>query len=97
MGVQGSLVSFEGVLHGLFGVLVSGEVVFFAVVDGGGAMGVGGLFVEFCCALMGIVGHDGPYIGMPGCGRLMANVRDGSGGGCAGLNSGAYSYVIQKR
>jgi hypothetical protein len=36
------LEGFVGVFQGLFGMLVAGLVVFFAVVGGGGAVGVGG-------------------------------------------------------
>ena len=38
---------FERKLHGLFGVFVSGEVIFFTMMRCGGAMSVRGLFVKF--------------------------------------------------
>jgi hypothetical protein len=59
--VLGSLMRFERVLHGLPGVLVSGEVIFFAMMYRGRAMRVSGLFVKFGGALMRIVWHDDPF------------------------------------
>jgi hypothetical protein len=50
--VLGSLMRFERILHGLLGVLVSGEVIFFAMMYRGSAVRVGGLFVKFGGALM---------------------------------------------
>jgi hypothetical protein len=58
----GRLVRFERKLHGLLGVFVSGEVIFFSVMHCGGAMCVRGLFVKFSGALMGIVWHDDPFL-----------------------------------
>ena len=43
---------FERKLHGLLGVLVSGQVIFFSMMHCGGAMSVRGLFVKFSSALM---------------------------------------------
>jgi hypothetical protein len=48
----GRLVSFERKLHGLLGMLMSGQVIFFSMMDCGGAMSVRGLFVKFSGALM---------------------------------------------
>jgi hypothetical protein len=42
MSVLRLLESFIGMFQGLFGMLAAGLVVFFAVVRGGGAVGVGG-------------------------------------------------------
>lgn len=41
--------------------LVAGLVVFFSVMNSGGTVGVRSLFVKFCCTLMRIVRHDGPF------------------------------------
>jgi hypothetical protein len=71
------LEGFVGVFEGLFGVLVGGLVIFFAVMDGGGAVGVGGEFVKFGGADVRLFGHRvsvprflSPTIGsfrFPGC------------------------------
>jgi hypothetical protein len=61
--LQRGLVRFVGVLHGLAGMLVAGEVILFAVVCGGGAVSVRGHFVEFGSSLMRIVVHDGSFSG----------------------------------
>jgi len=61
MRVERSLVRLVGILHGLPGMLVARLVVFFSVMNCGGPVGVGGLFVKFCGALMGIVRHDVPF------------------------------------
>jgi hypothetical protein len=55
-----SLMRFERKLHGLLGVFVSSQVIFFSVMHCGGAMCVSGLFVKFSGALMRIVWHDDP-------------------------------------
>jgi len=47
------LESFIGMFQCLLGVLVSGQVIFFPVVRGGGAMRVCGVFVEFGSSLFG--------------------------------------------
>jgi hypothetical protein len=52
---------FERKLHGLLGVFVSGEMIFFSVMHCGSAMGVRGLFVKFSSALMRVVWHDDPF------------------------------------
>jgi uncharacterized iron-regulated membrane protein len=52
MRVLGCLVRFNRKLHGLLGVFVSGQVIFFSVMYGRGAMCVGGLFMKFGGALM---------------------------------------------
>jgi hypothetical protein len=56
-----SLVRLERKLHGLLGVFVSSEMIFFSVMHCGGAMCVSGLFVKFGGALMRIVWHDNPF------------------------------------
>jgi hypothetical protein len=56
----GRLVRFERKLHGLLGVFVPGQVIFFSVMHRGSAMCVGSLFVKFSGALMRIVWHDDP-------------------------------------
>jgi hypothetical protein len=61
--LQRGLMRFVGVLHGLPGMLVAGEVILFAVVCGGGTVGVRGHFVEFGGSLMRIVVHDGSCFG----------------------------------
>jgi hypothetical protein len=58
--VLGRLVRFERKLHGLLGVFVSGQVIFFSMMHRGSAMCVRGLFVKFSSALMRIVWHDDP-------------------------------------
>jgi hypothetical protein len=58
--VLGRLMRFKRILHGLLGVFVSGQVIFFSVVHRGSAMCVRGLFVKFSGALMRIVWHDDP-------------------------------------
>jgi hypothetical protein len=55
------LVRFERELHGLLGVFVPGQVIFFPVMYRGGAMCVRGLFMKFSGALMRIVWHDDPF------------------------------------
>ena len=62
MRIERRLVRLRGMLHGLSRMLLAGLVVFFSVVHRGSAMGMRGLFVEFRCALMKIVGHDGPFV-----------------------------------
>jgi hypothetical protein len=57
----GGLMGFERKLHGLLGVFMASEVIFFAVMHGGRAMCVRGQFVEFGGTLMRIVWHDGPF------------------------------------
>jgi hypothetical protein len=42
---------------------MSGQMIFFSMMHGGGAMSVRGLFVKFSGALMRIVWHDGPFFG----------------------------------
>ena len=54
------LVRFERELHGLLGVFVPGQVIFFSMMYRGSAMCVRGLFVKFSGALMRIVWHDDP-------------------------------------
>jgi hypothetical protein len=44
----------------LSGHLVSSEVIFFAVVDGGSAVCVRGEFVKFSCSLVRIICHRSP-------------------------------------
>jgi hypothetical protein len=63
----GRLVGFERKLHGLLGVFVSGQVIFFSMMHCGGAMSVRGLFVKFSGALMRIVWHDGSFFGKAKC------------------------------
>jgi hypothetical protein len=57
MGFLRRLEGFVGVFEGLFGMLVCGLVIFFAVMDGGGAVGVGGEFVKFGSADVRLFGH----------------------------------------
>ena len=57
MRFLGRLEGFVGVFEGLFGMLVGGLVIFFAVMDGGGAVGVGGEFVKFGGADVRLFGH----------------------------------------
>ena len=59
VGLFGKFEGFGGVFHCLAGMFVAGEVVFFAVVGGGGLVSVGGLHVKFSGTLMRIVGHGG--------------------------------------
>jgi hypothetical protein len=58
------LQSFVGMFQGLFGMLMSGQVIFFPVMYGGCAVRVGREFMELCCSLMRIVGHSDfrPYM-----------------------------------
>ena len=58
----GRFMGFERKLHGLLGVFMAGEVIFFTVMHGGGAMRVCGLFVKFGGALMRIVWHDESFL-----------------------------------
>jgi hypothetical protein len=55
------LMRFERELHGLSGMLVSGQVIFFSMMYCGSSMGVRGLFMKFSGALMRIVWHDDPF------------------------------------
>jgi len=50
--------SFIGVLQGLLGELVSGQVILFTMVRGGGTVCVCGEFVEFGSSLVRVVWHD---------------------------------------
>jgi hypothetical protein len=49
--------SFIGVFQGLLGKLVSGQVILFTMVGGGGTVCVCGEFVEFGRSLVGVVWH----------------------------------------
>jgi hypothetical protein len=51
------LESFIGMFQCLLGVLVSGQVIFFPVVRGGGAVRVCGVFVEFGSSLVRVIWH----------------------------------------
>jgi hypothetical protein len=59
------LVRFERKLHGLLGVFVSGQVIFFSMMHCGSAMCVRSLFVKFSGALMRIVWHDLSFFAKP--------------------------------
>jgi hypothetical protein len=64
------LEGFVGVFQGLFGMLVSGLVVFFAVVRGGGAVGVGSEFVELGSSYVRFIWHGVSSLGsfhFPSC------------------------------
>jgi hypothetical protein len=56
-----SLMRLERKFHGLLGMFVSGQMIFFSVMHCGSAMCVRGLFVKFSGALMRIVWHDNPF------------------------------------
>jgi len=51
--------SFIGVFQGLLGKLVSGQMILFTMVRGGGTVCVCGEFVEFGSSLVGVVWHGG--------------------------------------
>jgi hypothetical protein len=55
------LMRFERELHGLLGMFVPGQVIFFSMMHRGSAMRVRGLFMKFSGALMRIVWHDNPF------------------------------------
>ncbi len=57
MGFLRPLKSFIGMFQGLLGMLVPGQVIFFTVVRGGGAVRVRGEFVEFGSSLVRVVWH----------------------------------------
>jgi hypothetical protein len=57
MGFFGPLESFVGIFHCLLGMFVSGLVVFFSVMRGGGAVRVRGEFMEFGSSLVRLVWH----------------------------------------
>ena len=57
------LESFIGMFQCLLGVLVSGQVIFFPVVRGGGAVRVCGVFVEFGSSLVRFIWHCFPILG----------------------------------
>jgi hypothetical protein len=59
----GRLMGFERKLHGLLGVFVSGQVIFFSMMHCGDAMSVRSLFVKFSGALMRIVWHNRSFFG----------------------------------
>jgi len=65
MGFLRPLESFIGIFQRLFGMLVSGLVIFFAVVRGGSTVGVCGEFVVFGSSLVRVV-----CIAFPVPGRL---------------------------
>jgi hypothetical protein len=50
--------SFIGVFQGLLGKFVSGQVILFTMVRGGGTVSVCGEFVEFGSSLVRVVWHD---------------------------------------
>jgi hypothetical protein len=58
------LKSFVGMLQRLLGMLMSGLVIFLAVMRGRSAMRVGGEFMEFCSALVRVIWHNASR---PGC------------------------------
>jgi hypothetical protein len=58
----GRLMRFERELHGLLGMFVPGQVIFFTMMHCGSAVRVRGLFMKFSGALMGIVWHDEPFL-----------------------------------
>jgi hypothetical protein len=72
--VLGSLMRFERILHGLLGVFVSGEVIFFVMMHRGSAVRVSGLFVKFGGALMRIVWHDESFLAQANwlCSQILA-------------------------
>jgi hypothetical protein len=51
------LESLIGMFHCLLGMLVSGLVIFFPVMHGGGTVRVGGELVEFGCSLVRVIWH----------------------------------------
>ncbi len=57
MGFLRPLKSFIGMFQGLFGMLVPGQVIFFTVVSGGGAVRVCGELVEFGSSLVRVIWH----------------------------------------
>ncbi len=57
MGLLCVLVGSLGMFEGLSGEFVSGQVIFFSVMFGGGPMGLGGKHVEFSGLLVGVF-HD---------------------------------------
>ena len=57
------VVGFVGIFHCLLGMLVSGSVIFFSVVNGRYTMGVSREFVEFGRSLVRVVGHSFPILG----------------------------------
>ena len=59
------LESFIGKFQRLFGMLVSGLVIFFPVVRGGGTVCVGGEFVEFGSSLVRVTWHSIPILSVP--------------------------------
>jgi hypothetical protein len=66
MGLQRSLMSFCGMLHGLLRMLMASLMVFFSMMHGRGTMRVRCLFVKFCCALVKFHWHDGSSYNMTG-------------------------------
>jgi hypothetical protein len=58
VGFLRPLESLIGVFQGLVGILVSGLVIFFPMVRGGGTVRVRGQFVEFSNSLVRIVWHS---------------------------------------
>jgi hypothetical protein len=63
MSIFGPLHGFAGVFQGLSGMLVAGQMIFFAVVCGGSAVRVGSLFVEFSSSLVRVIWHGVPAFG----------------------------------
>lgn len=58
MGFLRPLESFIGIFQRLFGMLVSGLVIFFSVVRGGSTVGVCGEFVVFGSSLVRLIWHS---------------------------------------
>jgi hypothetical protein len=52
------LESFVGMLQRLLGMLMSGLMIFLAVMRGRSAMRVGGEFMEFCSSLVRVIWHN---------------------------------------
>jgi hypothetical protein len=64
---------------------VSGQVIFFSMMNRGSAMGVRGLFVKFSGALVRIVRHDDPF--WHKLSHVLVNFRVSMAGGCTVLNA----------
>lgn len=57
MSLDRSLMSFNGELHGLLGMFVTGQMVFFPMMNSGGPMGLGRAFMKFSSSNMRFVWH----------------------------------------
>lgn len=62
MSIDRSLMGFDGELHGLLGMFVPSQVVFFSVMNRGGPMRLGRTFMKFSSSNMRVIWHYRPLL-----------------------------------